>query len=135
KPMSDPTDRSIPPATITGVKASASKPISTLSRAISKALTAVKKFFPMAAKSAISPTSRNERTSSCDRDQPRVAACSAARKLRFGMPPPRPIECVSRDGHQNDRPLNRFFPVRLCAEIDEGRADRDEQDHTDQRPD
>ncbi len=43
KPINEPTERSIPPLTITGVKAIDSKPISTLSRSTSKALSRVRK--------------------------------------------------------------------------------------------
>ncbi len=53
-PISEPTDRSIPPPTITGVSATASRPISTLSRSTSKALSRVRKFVPMTAKTATS---------------------------------------------------------------------------------
>ena len=55
RPSSDPTDRSIPPVTITGVKARASRPISTLARATSAALPRVRKLEPMTPKTAISP--------------------------------------------------------------------------------
>ncbi len=56
RPISDPTDRSMPPLVITGVSATASRPISTLSRSTSKALASVKKFVPITAKTATSTT-------------------------------------------------------------------------------
>ena len=64
-PISEPTDKSMPPATITGVSATASKPISTLRRTTSNALSRVKKFVPRTAKIAISSASMRANTSSC----------------------------------------------------------------------
>ncbi len=59
RPMSEPTDRSMPPLVITGVKATASRPISTLSRSTSKALATDRKLVPI-----------TEKTSDLDRQQP-----------------------------------------------------------------
>src|ERR1017187_6708889 len=53
-PMTEPTDRSIPPVIMMGVSASASRPSSTLRRTTSKKFARVKKFSPTAAKTAIS---------------------------------------------------------------------------------
>ena len=54
RPISDPTDRSMPPLVITGVNATASRPISTLRRSTSKALASVRKFVPMTENTATS---------------------------------------------------------------------------------
>src|SRR5205809_7793855 len=64
-PMSDPTDRSIPQVTMTGVMATAIRPTSTLSRTISKAFAAVKKFLPRNANKTTSATTKTARTPSC----------------------------------------------------------------------
>ena len=53
----DPTLRSMPPLTITGVSATASRPISTLKRTTSKALGRERKFVPMTEKTTISRAS------------------------------------------------------------------------------
>ena len=54
RPINDPTDRSMPPVVITGVKATARRPISTLRRSTSNALASEKKLVPITAKTAIS---------------------------------------------------------------------------------
>ena len=54
RPMSEPTDRSMPPLVITGVKATASRPISTLKRSTSKALASERKLVPITEKTTIS---------------------------------------------------------------------------------
>ena len=64
KPISEPTDRSMPPETITGVSASANRPISTLKRRTSKALAREAKFLPRTQKTATSATSSNARIAS-----------------------------------------------------------------------
>ena len=51
-PIIEPTDKSIPPVIMTGVKIKASKPISTLSLTISKRLFDDKKLFPVPLKIA-----------------------------------------------------------------------------------
>ncbi len=61
RPISEPTDRSMPPVVITGVKATASRPISTLRRSTSNALASEKKLVPITAKTAISSASRPTR--------------------------------------------------------------------------
>ena len=68
RPISEPTERSMPPLVITGVKATASRPISTLSRSTSKALPSVKKLVPIAEKTATSSKRRAriaERATAC----------------------------------------------------------------------
>ena len=58
RPISDPTDRSMPPVVITGVKATARRPISTERRSTSNALASEKKLVPITAKTAISRARR-----------------------------------------------------------------------------
>ena len=65
RPIKEPTERSMPPPTITGVNATASRPISTLSRRTSKPLPSVKKLVPIAAKTAISAAIRASKIA-CD---------------------------------------------------------------------
>ena len=65
RPIIDPTERSMPPVTITGVSASASSPISTPSRIHSKKFPSEKKFCPVTLNSAISPAIRSARIISC----------------------------------------------------------------------
>ena len=60
----EPTDRSIPPATITGVSATARRPSSTLNRVISKKLPSVKKFGATAEKKTISAAHTSSSTHS-----------------------------------------------------------------------
>ena len=54
RPINDPTDRSMPPLVITGVKATARRPISTLNRITSKAFASDRKWVPMTEKTTIS---------------------------------------------------------------------------------
>ena len=61
RPISDPTDRSMPPVVITGVRATAKRPISTLRRSTSNALASDKKLVPMTAKTATSRARRPSR--------------------------------------------------------------------------
>ena len=75
-PISDPTDRSMPPLTITGVNATARRPISTLRRTTSKALFRVAKLVPIAAKTAPSSRSKTRRM--------RCAGSSQRRRSRVG---------------------------------------------------
>src|ERR1019366_9408883 len=65
-PINDPTLKSMPPATITGVSARASKPSSTLRRTISKALARDRKFVLRKQKTTISAASRSARINSSD---------------------------------------------------------------------
>ncbi len=58
-PRSDPTDRSIPPVRMTGVRARARRPISTHSRPTSKAFCRVKKFVLTTPNTAISSNNSN----------------------------------------------------------------------------
>ena len=58
RPMSELTERSIPPVAMTGVSATASSPSSTLSRSTSKKLSALAKRVPMPEKIATSTASR-----------------------------------------------------------------------------
>jgi hypothetical protein len=64
-PRSDPTDRSMPPVMMTGVTASANRPISTDSRPTSSAFSRVKKLVPLTAKTAISKASSPARPTAC----------------------------------------------------------------------
>src|SRR5262249_4900692 len=137
RPISEPTERSIPPLTITGVSATASSPISTLSRTTSKALARVRKFVPIAAKTRHSSTSRPIRICCAGSSRPGrasarlepgadVGAAEAGISIRL------PVECVRGDGQQDDQPLDRLLPLRLGLEEYEGRADRAEQRDPDQ---
>ena len=64
RPIIAPTDRSMPPVTITGVSAIASRPSSTPSRLISMKLATVAKFGAIAANSAISTATASSRMNS-----------------------------------------------------------------------
>ena len=64
RPIIDPTERSIPPVMMMGVKARARRPTSTASRVISMALAVVRKLLPATLKSAPSRASTRRRTHS-----------------------------------------------------------------------
>src|SRR5215472_11092341 len=103
----EPTDRSMPPVTITGVRARASSPSSTPRRTISKAFTEEKKFGPVSVKTAISIRIRMPSVSSL----PARFSTSTGRNL---------FEC---DGTQDDRALDGFFPEGVHAEECQRRRD------------
>ncbi len=69
-PMSEPTLRSMPPVTITGVNARAKRPISTIRRTISKALSRDRKLVPIRLNTAISAANNTANTASCVRRFP-----------------------------------------------------------------
>src|SRR4051812_41415793 len=135
-PISEPTERSMPPLTITDVSATASRPISTLRRSTSNALGRVRKLVPMAAKTTISNASSAIRiccAGSSSRVRPTASPGEAAGTdiVLISLP----VERIRGDRQQDDQPLDRLLPLRLRAEEDEGRADRPEQGDADQGPD
>src|SRR5271170_5533195 len=120
----EPTERSMPPVTITGVMATASRPSSTLKRVTSKKLLPVKKFWEMVENTATSASSASNRTHSpLGNKRSRHGLCAAGGKA---------VSMLSRtgtqtvDGHrsQNDRALYGAFPIGADAEECERRADR-----------
>src|SRR5215469_134929 len=96
----EPTDRSMPPVTITGVRARASSPSSTPRRTISKAFTEEKKFGPVSVKTAISIRTR----------MPSVSSLPARFSTSTGR------DLFERDGAENDGALDGFFPESVDAE-------------------
>src|SRR3569833_2286306 len=118
-PIMEPTERSMPPVTMTGVIAIESSPSSTLKRMTSKKLSRVKKFCPIAEKIAVSATSAASRIHS-----PRLFNCRPCeRQALFGA------VAQYLDDHcgQNDCALQRAFPVRAHAEECQRWADGAEQ--------
>src|SRR5579863_844653 len=126
-PIMEPTERSMPPLIRTGVNAMASRPTSTLVRITSKKLPSVKKFCAMAEKIAISATRAANRPGRLSTAQDSVWSSPAS----HARARPNRIEAY---GRQNDRTLNRFFPVRVDAQERKGRTDHAKQGHTQKRP-
>ena len=101
RPINEPTDRSIPPLVITGVSATASRPISTLRRTTSNALATEKKLVPITANTAISSASRPTRIawagSGENRDIPATSISVLAAIAVISLPSSStPIEIVDR---------------------------------------
>src|SRR6185312_2116772 len=126
RPIMEPTERSIPPVTITGVIAMESNPSSTLKRMTSKKLSRVKKFCPIAAKIAISTASAASRIHS-----PRL----------FNRHPresnalfPALAQNFDYDRGEDDCPLQRAFPVRAHAEERKSGSNRAQQNHAEHGP-
>src|ERR1051325_7812616 len=110
----DPTDRSMPPVKITGVMASASKPISTDSLTTSKAFPVVAKFVPVRAKMRHLMTSTTtSRISNRSRD---LGMSLTAQSIRS-------------NGNQDNTPRDRLLPLWRQSQEDESRSDgREQQD-------
>src|SRR5262245_39741678 len=139
RPMSEPTERSIPPPTITGVSATARRPISTLSLKTSKALARVRKLVPMTPKTTISRSSKTMRIC-CDGStmanrEPVESPTEGFERTGADMSVPLPVESVEGDGHEDDQPLDGFLPLRPDLQEDQRRCDRAEQGHADQATD
>src|SRR5438552_1217631 len=129
RPIIEPTDRSMPPVTSTGVSATASRPSSTLNRSTSKKLPAVRKFSAM-----------TENTTASARSAA-MSAHLAAGKTRTAAPS-RPAcgnTCIllrmctngiNNDGYQNDSALNRPFPIRAHPQKRQPRSDLSQQHDT-----
>src|SRR5687767_10216404 len=116
-PIMAPTDKSMPPVIRIGVSATASSPSSAFSRAISNTLASVKKFGATTAKIATSATSAAASAALC----PRLAELGC---IAFG-----PVrQRIGSHRNENNRALNRAFPVRAHAEKCQRRPDRTEQD-------
>ena len=81
RPISEPTERSMPPLTITGVSATASRPISTLRRDDLEGVAGVRKLVPMTAKTATSTASDDEQDA-VRRFESRVAPASSMQSRR-----------------------------------------------------
>src|SRR5579863_260721 len=129
----EPTERSIPPVTITGVIARASNPSSTLNRVISKKLLHVKKFFEITENTAISANRANARTHSpFGNRRSRHGLCAAGGKA-ICMSSRSRAQPVDHDRCQNDRALHRALPISADAEKRKCGADRPEEDHAQQR--
>src|SRR5579862_1079575 len=128
-PMREPTLRSIPPETITGVRASANRPISTLRRTTSSALSFDMKLVPMTQKTAISTDRTSTSTSSwvrCNRGRP---VCSRGGDSGADMAPPPNSERVRRHREKDDAALDGLGPLGTRAEKNQGGPDGAKQGH------
>src|SRR5690606_17311152 len=121
-------------------RASASSPISTDRRVISKALPAVAKFVPVTLKIRHSTRMTASSTHSLlgnhrSRHPRSVPTRTCPNELTFSDMSLQPGERgVGHQRRQNDRPLNRLLPEGVDAEEGEGGADSTEQRGADQRP-
>ena len=107
RPIIAPTDRSMPPVTITGVSAIASRPSSTLSRLISKKLPTVAKFGAIAANSATSTASGEQQDELVGPQEALHDAAPAG-----GPAERRPgAQRVGRDRGEDDDAVQRALPV------------------------
>ena len=100
--MSDPTERSIPPVTITGVSARASRPISVPRRTISKAFLAVQKLRPITEKTATSATRRSASTPSWERTMRRSRGFESVGKAWANIPSLPQINRIGCHGDQDN---------------------------------
>ena len=140
RPIIEPTDRSMPPATMTGVSATASRPSSTLNLVISKKFPSVKNPGATTANSTVSaaitassgqpPLERAEaelRLASRPQNQP----CSCLSSLRMGQRPTanRYADALGRNRDEDDRALDGALPVRAdsqeCQRGTDGREQND----------
>src|SRR5690242_2386965 len=112
RPIRDPTDRSIPPETITGVSATASRPISTLSRRTSKPFATERKLVPTAAKATTS-AARIAASTARPPPGPQRRPDNASRASDDATSPPSPLERIGGDRQQDRQPLDRLLPLRL----------------------
>src|SRR5215467_1292331 len=142
-PIIEPTDKSIPPVMITGVRARANNPISTLKRTTSAALVRVKKLVPARLNTPISmATTKNcihSRFGKSRRDRGRstenVSAENRSTESGFGsdIPCTSSQPAIGRNGGQDYSALDRFFPIRTRSKEGERGADCPEQYYTDGR--
>src|SRR3989442_11767769 len=127
RPIMEPTERSMPPATMMGVSARASRPNSTLRRITSKKLPSVKKFSPIRANTAISIASPRRSTHSpLGNQRSRHGLRSDSGKVG-DMFPRTGARRIDGDGGQDDSTLDGFFPVSAHPQKDQRRADGAEQ--------
>src|SRR4051812_28668628 len=135
-----PTERSMPPATMTGVKATARSPSSALNLVISKKFPIVKKLGAAAEKNAISAASttssahsplgnHRRRHDGTLRRTPRAASRSALGGLEPGGHAlvERMTKSIGGDRRQDDAPLHGTLPVRAHIEIGKRRPYRRQQ--------
>src|SRR5580692_5743210 len=131
RPIIDPTERSIPPDTITGVRASASNPTSTLVRISSKKFLRVKKFAAIAENTSVSASSARARDHSPFGNLGNQRLSEAGSKTSSPGPRgPRFQTC----GRQDDYSLQRLLPISVDAEECQRRSDGAQQNHTEQCP-
>src|SRR5262249_19162006 len=126
----EPTLRSIPPATITGVKASANRPISVLRRTISRALAREAKLVPMMEKIATSATSRSASNNSCGACRAASAGSELGSRIVFLFK----FQRVRRYRAQNDGALNCPGPIGFRAQENECRTNCPQKQPTDELP-
>src|SRR5438552_1879225 len=131
KPISEPTDRSMPPETITGVSASANRPISTLKRRTSKALAREAKFLPRTQKTATSATSSSARIASWVSAARGRARASGAGETGSCIVPPLARQRLRGDREQNDPALDGGVPVSLHVQERQRRPDGRQEGHPD----
>src|SRR6185503_4038632 len=133
RPMREPTDRSMPPVTITGVIASARRPISALSRTISPLFASPQKLRPRIEKTTVSATIRITSTPSWLRRSFRTqggwSVCGKACANISSLPQ---INRIGRHGDQDNCALDRLLPVRLRLEEHQRGGDRAQEHHADE---
>src|SRR5450432_733213 len=136
RPSIDPTERSLPPDTITGVSAIANSPNSTLKRSASKKLPAVKKFRPMAENSPTSAASASSRIHSPFGNQRSrrllCAECGRASRMSLRILSRARADRVDGHRHQNNYALYGSLPIGADPEKRQSRADDSEQNQTEQ---
>src|SRR5262245_11122091 len=119
-----------------GVRASASRPISTLSRVISNAFPDVAKLWPASPNTIHSTSMTTSSTHSCSRTNRaasgRVSADDDSASEWTVMRKPGEHR-IGDERRQNDQALNCLFPKRTDADVCHRRANRPEQQHADHR--
>src|ERR1035438_198177 len=134
-PIIEPTERSMPPVMITGVRAKANSPNSTLKRITSMRFSQVKKFCAIAEKTAISASNAKSRTHSplgnrrwrwrlSATGDKAVSICFRNLVIQVNT------QRIDHDRSQDNGALDRFFPVGANTQESERRADGSHQDHT-----
>src|SRR5215831_5109708 len=136
RPIIDPTERSIPPVTMIGVSASASRPISTLRRVISNAFPDVAKLWPASPNTMHSTRMTTTSTHSCSRmsraTSGRVSAGDNSAS-EWTVMRQTGEHRIGDERRQNDQTLNCLFPKGTDADVCQYRADRPEQQDADHR--
>src|SRR5688500_14169373 len=131
--MTAPTDRSMPPVMRIGVSATASKPSSAFSRAISKTFESVKKLGATSAKIATSATSATARKGvgrvfrSVGTKNPPDPLCPRVTKRCIPVGEAR--ERISGHRDENNGALDGALPIRADAQERERGPDRAKQHH------
>src|SRR5438093_1426181 len=129
-PSSDPTERSMPPVRMMGVMTSASRPISTEWRRMSHVLSKVPKRGPTELKQNHSRTTTRNRVASCRRKADFQSPGSAAARIQFSPA----AQAVRDDGEQDDGSLDGLLPVRLDAQVRQGRRHARKQEQPGEHP-